>query len=68
MIRHLKTAMTAVIGFTVIAIGVAMLVLPGPGLLVIGFGLVILSAEFMWAKRALDRMKDQARKVREWRL
>ena len=68
MIRHLKTAMTAVIGFTVIAIGVAMLVLPGPGLLVIGFGLVILSAEFMWAKRALYRMKDQARKVREWRL
>jgi tellurite resistance protein TerC len=67
MIRRLKTAITAVIGFTVIAIGAAMLILPGPGLVVIGLGLLILSAEFVWAKRALDRMKDQARKVRDWR-
>ena len=64
MIRRLKMIITTVIGFTVIAIGVAMLVLPGPGLVVIGFGLLILSAEFVWAKRALDRMKDEARKVR----
>ena len=55
-------------GFTVIAIGVAMLVLPGPGLVVIGLGLLILSAEFVWAKRALDRMKDGAQRVRDrWR-
>jgi tellurite resistance protein TerC len=68
MIRRLKTAVTAVIGFTVIAIGVAMLVLPGPGLLVIAFGLLILSAEFVWAKRALDRMKEQTQKFRDgWR-
>jgi tellurite resistance protein TerC len=67
MIRRLKTAITAVIGFTVIAIGAAMLILPGPGLVVIALGLLILSAEFVWAKRALDRMKDQARKVRDWR-
>jgi tellurite resistance protein TerC len=69
MIRRLKTVVTAVIGFTVIAIGVAMLVLPGPGLLVIAFGLLILSAEFVWAKRALDRMKERTRKFRDdWRL
>ena len=68
MIRRLKTLVTAVMGFTVIAIGVAMLVLPGPGLLVIGFGLLILSAEFVWAKRALDRMKAQAERLRnQWR-
>ena len=65
MIRRLKTVMTAVIGFTVIAIGAAMLILPGPGLVVIALGLLILSAEFMWARRALDRMKDQARKARD---
>lgn len=66
--RRLKTIITTVIGFTVLAIGAAMLVLPGPGLVVIGFGLLILSAEFMWAKRALDRMKDGARSVRDqWR-
>jgi tellurite resistance protein TerC len=63
--RRLKTVITAIVGFTIIAIGAAMLVLPGPGLVVIAFGLVILSAEFVWAKRALDRMKDQAQKVRD---
>jgi tellurite resistance protein TerC len=62
--RRLKTIITAIVGFTVIALGAAMLVLPGPGLVVIAFGLVILSAEFVWARRALDRMKDQAQKVR----
>jgi tellurite resistance protein TerC len=68
MIRRLKTVITTVTGFTLIAIGVALLVLPGPGLLVIGFGLLILSAEFVWAKRALDRMKDGTRRVRDrWR-
>jgi tellurite resistance protein TerC len=65
MIRHLKLVITTVIGFTVIAIGVAMLVLPGPGLVVIGLGLLILSAEFVWAKRALDRMKDGAKNIRD---
>jgi len=68
MIRHLKLVITTVFGFTVIAIGVAMLVLPGPGLVVIGLGLLILSAEFVWAKRALDRMKDGAKNIRDrWR-
>ena len=65
MIRRLKLVITTVIGFTVIAIGVAMLVLPGPGLVVIGLGLLILSAEFVWAKRALDRMKDGAKNIRD---
>jgi uncharacterized protein (TIGR02611 family) len=68
MIRRLKTIITAVVGFTVIAFGIALLVLPGPGLLVIAFGLVILSAEFVWARRALERIKDQTQRVRErWR-
>ena len=63
--RRLKTIITTLVGFTVLAIGAAMLVLPGPGLVVIAFGLVILSAEFVWARRALDRMKDQAQRVRD---
>jgi len=63
--RRLKTIITTVFGFTLLIIGAAMLVLPGPGLVVIAFGLVVLSAEFVWARRALDRMKDQAQKVRD---
>ena len=63
--RRLKTIITTLVGFTVLAIGAAMRVLPCPGLVVIAFGLVILSAELVWARRALDRMKDQAQKVRD---
>ena len=65
MIRRLKLVITTVVGFTVIALGAAMLILPGPGLVVIALGLVILSAEFVWAKRALDRMKAGAQRVRD---
>jgi tellurite resistance protein TerC len=68
MIRRLKLVITTVMGFTVIAVGAAMLVLPGPGLVVIGLGLLILSAEFVWARRALDRMKSGAQNIRDrWR-
>jgi tellurite resistance protein TerC len=63
--RAVRTVVTAVIGFTVLAIGAALLVLPGPGLVVIALGLFILSAEFVWAKRLLDRMKGEAQKVRD---
>ena len=40
--------------------GVAMLVLPGPGLLVIVAGLALLAREFVWARRALDYTKTKA--------
>jgi tellurite resistance protein TerC len=64
-VRAVKTIITTVLGFTVIAVGAALLVLPGPGLVVIALGLLILSAEFVWARRLLDRMKDEAQKVRD---
>jgi tellurite resistance protein TerC len=51
-----------VIGFTVLLAGVAMLVLPGPGILVVGLGLLILSAEFLWARRLLEKVKRMGRR------
>lgn len=50
----------AVVGGTVVAIGVAMIVLPGPALVVIPVGLAILGAEFAWARRWLRRLKAAA--------
>jgi Flp pilus assembly protein TadB len=50
----------AVVGFT---IGIAMLLLPGPGLLVIAVGLGILGAEFVWARRLLRRVKRAGQQV-----
>jgi uncharacterized protein (TIGR02611 family) len=52
--RHAKRAIILVVGCGVVAAGVAMLALPGPGVVVIIVGLVILSQEFAWAQRWLD--------------
>jgi uncharacterized protein (TIGR02611 family) len=49
----------AIFGFLVVAVGLAMLVLPGPGLLVIAIGLGILALEFAWAERLLERTVDR---------
>ncbi|HLG91122.1 MAG TPA: PGPGW domain-containing protein [Candidatus Saccharimonadales bacterium] len=58
----------AAIGFPVMAVGVALLVLPGPGLLVIAAGLAILSLEFEFADRHLKsvrrRLEELPKKVR----
>ena len=53
----LRRAIVAVIGFTVLLIGVAMIVLPGPAILVIPLGLSILATEFVWARRLLERAR-----------
>ena len=58
-IRRLKRIIIAVIGFTVLLIGIAMIVLPGPAVLVIPAGLAILATEFVWARRLLKRLKDK---------
>jgi uncharacterized protein (TIGR02611 family) len=55
----------AVAGFTVLVLGVAMLVLPGPGLLVIVVGLTILALEFAWAERMLERAIDRMERARQ---
>src|SRR5262245_34130846 len=44
-----------VAGFAVVLAGLAMLALPGPGLLVIAVGLAVLALEFAWAERLLER-------------
>jgi tellurite resistance protein TerC len=60
----MKKLIVAIIGATVVLIGVAMLVLPGPGVVVIAGGLAILATEFIWARRALRNAKGAVAKVR----
>ena len=52
----------AVIGFAVLAIGIAMIVLPGPAILVIPLALSILATEFVWAKKFLEKVKARLKK------
>ena len=56
-LRQARRIIVAVIGFTVVLAGLVMIVTPGPGWLVIVLGLSILSAEFVWARRWLRRIK-----------
>lgn len=51
-------------GFTLLLIGVVMLITPGPGWLVILLGLGLLAAEFVWARRLMDRIKREGERMR----
>lgn len=64
-IKQTKRLIIAVIGSTVLLIGLAMVVLPGPAVVVIPIGLGILATEFVWAKRLLNRVKSSASNVKE---
>lgn len=52
-----KRTVVAVIGGTVLALGIAMIILPGPAILVIPLGLGILATEFVWARNLLHRTR-----------
>lgn len=52
-------------GFTLLVIGVATLLSPAPGFLIMLLGLGILAAEFVWAKRLLNHVKEQGDKLRQ---
>lgn len=59
-LRTLRKIAIVVAGTSVLAIGVLMLVLPGPAFVVIPAGLSILALEFAWAQRWLLRAREHA--------
>ncbi len=61
LLRGAWRMIVLVVGGTVLLIGVAMIVLPGPAFVVIPAGLAILASEFVWARRLLVRVRDYAR-------
>jgi len=63
-LRQAKRVIRVVVGFTLLIVGVLLLVLPGPGWVTIFFGLALLAAEFEWARRLLDRLKSTANQVK----
>jgi tellurite resistance protein TerC len=65
-IKQAKRLIIAVIGFTVLLIGLAIIVLPGPAIIVIPIGLGILATDFIWAKRLFDKVKSNASNVKRW--
>lgn len=61
--RVARRIVVATVGATVLAIGLALTVLPGPAFVVIPVGLALLGLEFAWARRWLRRLKDGANAV-----
>ena len=58
-----RRIVVAVIGGTVFLIGIAMIVLPGPAIVVIPVGLGILGIEFAWARYWLRKLRATAQNV-----
>jgi hypothetical protein len=61
-LRTIKRLSVALIGGTVLLVGLALIVLPGPAFIVIPAGLTILALEFAWAKRWLRKAQALLRK------
>jgi len=62
-LKAARRIVVAVVGATVILIGVALLVLPGPGWVTIFAGVGLLATEFVWARRLLHRARTGAQGV-----
>lgn len=60
----MKKIVVAIVGGTVVCVGIALLVLPGPGIPIVAAGLAILATEFLWAKGAMRSAKGMLSKVR----
>lgn len=56
-----RRLVVTLLGFTVVVLGLLLLVLPGPGLLVLVLGFAILATEFLWAWRAQRFLHAKAR-------
>jgi uncharacterized protein (TIGR02611 family) len=64
-VQQAKRYLKIIAGFTLLILGIAMIVTPGPGWLTILLALGVLAAEFVWARRLLDRIKEQGVRIRE---
>jgi hypothetical protein len=56
----MKTVVVAVLGGLLTLAGIALLVLPGPGFVLVAAGLAVLATQFEWARKPLDYAKGKA--------
>jgi uncharacterized protein (TIGR02611 family) len=64
-LQQAKRWLKILFGFTLLVLGIVMILTPGPGWLTIMLALGVLAAEFLWARRLLDRMKEQGLRLRD---
>jgi uncharacterized protein (TIGR02611 family) len=61
LVRLLHRIAVTAIGTVILAIGVVLLVAPGPGLVVIALALAVFAIEYRWARRHLAAVQARAR-------
>jgi uncharacterized protein (TIGR02611 family) len=63
-LHQAKRFLRILFGFTLLVAGIAMIATPGPGWLTILLALGVLAAEFVWARRLLERLKQEGERIR----
>ncbi len=63
--RTAKWIALQVLGWVLVLLGIAALILPGPGLILLFSGLAVLSQQYEWAERRAEPVKRQAYKGAE---
>jgi uncharacterized protein (TIGR02611 family) len=58
-----KRLVLEILGWTLVVVGIAALILPGPGLLMVFGGLAILSQQYEWAERRVRPVEVRAKKA-----
>lgn len=61
-LAKVKRIVVTVVGFTVLLIGIILIVFPGPAFIVIPIGLAILATEYTWAKKIFEKLKNRLHK------
>lgn len=64
-IKAIRKVAVALLGSIVLLAGIIMLVAPGPGLIGIIAGLLILSTEFEWAERYLHQARKKLKETKD---
>jgi uncharacterized protein (TIGR02611 family) len=64
-LEQVRRIFRIVSGFTLLLVGALMVITPGPGWLTIFLGLSLLAAEFVWARRLMNRIKREGGRIKE---
>jgi len=65
LMRNGKRIAVSIVGIALVLVGLAMLVLPGPGILLVIAGLAVLASEYVWAQRMLNYAKRKGQETKD---
>lgn len=64
-VKQVRRVFLVLAGFTLLLLGIVMIFTPGPGTPVILLGLGLLAAEFVWARRLMERVKRETARLKD---